>query len=57
MGPWIPVDGGFLCDPRASDGNVVMNGDVAYWHSATDGEEYVLDLTDGAMAEAKRRNS
>lgn len=54
-GPWIPVERGFLCDPRAEDGRVEVRDGVAYWMSALGGE-HVLDLTDEARAEADRRN-
>ena len=54
-GPWIPVAQGFLCDPNAGQGQVVLREGVAYWLSST-GDEYVLDLTEAACAEADRRN-
>lgn len=53
---WIPVEGGFLCDPFPEAGEVVIRNEIAYWQIA-DGHEFVLDLSDEAIAEAKRRNA
>src|ERR1051325_10008795 len=52
-GQWIAVADGFLYDPFLGGHAEVRDG-VAYWVSGD--SEWVLDLTDEAVAEAQRRN-